>query len=73
MADGAHREDLPTFYGRLCRIYSNPPAYNALWRGCVAQVIPAERVGSRWRVLPGAEEAAVAAFGLRPHQQQSAA
>jgi hypothetical protein len=73
MAGDARSEDLPSFYGRLCRVYSNPPSYNALWQKCVAQTIPAERVGSRWRALDGAEPAAVAAFGLRPRQQQNAA
>jgi hypothetical protein len=72
MADDA-REDLPTFYGRLSRAYANVPSYQRVWQACVAGALPATRTDSRWKVLEGAEAAAVAAFGLRPRQQQNAA
>jgi hypothetical protein len=72
MADGA-REDLPTFYGRLSRAYVDVPPYQRLWQACVSGTLPAARIDSRWKVLEGAETAAVAAFDLKPRQQQNAA
>jgi hypothetical protein len=58
-------EDLVGFTSHLNRIYVNVPSYAFLWQTVVAGGLPAERVGSRWRLPSEAEAVAVKRFGLR--------
>jgi hypothetical protein len=72
MDDNATREDLPLFCARMGRTYDAVPGYQVLYRLTLSGVLPAERIGPRWMMLPGAEQALVAHYGLKLRQQPAA-